>query len=386
MKLNRIFCSIMCALMMVTGISAVNASEYESAYAQPRAAVTLYEQESNNTISSANQTYDDYDNCGAISSTTDVDYWKVSFSQNGQANFWLGNMPSNCNYDLYLYNQSGALMASSTNAAQNAELLQQSVVAGMTYYVKIVSSSGYSSTNYLFRAKNYPTVSYTWPTESRRITQYYSTSHLAVDVGPITPGVAGDDVYAFSQGTLYRYDYNQSAGYTARVNHPIDDVFYGAKYAHLTNPANVAGISTSGAVSNGAKIGEMNTTGEDSTGVHLHFELRQKSTEYNIYSDWYAGTPVDPAVFFPDILSATRSVNDSGFYFDADPTATEKTFTEAIYISHNGQDFDVRWIAGMSESEREMYDITDDVIEKAIDAVIGNRAYAETEQKLKAIN
>ena len=227
---------------------------------------------------------------------------------------------------------------------------------------------------------------YTWPTESRRITQYYSSSHNAVDIGPLTPGVAGDDVYAFSQGTLYRYDYNQSAGYTARVNHPIDDLYYGAKYSHLTNPANVSGISTSGAVSNGAKIGEMNTTGVDSTGVHLHFELRQKSTEYNIYSDWYAGTPVDPAVFFPDILSAARTVNDSGFYFDADPTATEKNFTEAIYISHNGQDFDVRWIAGMNESEREMYGITDDVIEKAIDAVIDNSAYTETEQKLKAIS
>ena len=64
---------------------------------------TINESENNNTVSAADKTYDDYDNYGAISSTSDVDWWKVTFTQNGEANFWLGNIPSGCNYNLYLY-------------------------------------------------------------------------------------------------------------------------------------------------------------------------------------------------------------------------------------------------------------------------------------------
>ena len=224
------------------------------------------------------------------------------------------------------------------------------------------------------------TSAYTWPTESTRITQYYSDRHQAIDIGPITPGVAGDDVYSFADGNVYKYSYDQSAGYVCRVNNPMGSYYVGAKYNHLTNPDTLTDIIDDGPVDEGDKIGEMNTTGNDSTGVHLHFEIRENDTPYTIGTDWYAGTAVDPLNYFPDMTSASRS--SGGIYYDYDPNATENNLVEAVTITHGGREFDVRWIANMSDAELEHYNITNDVIEEAIAAISGNEDYAGYYDKL----
>ncbi|MBR4587669.1 MAG: hypothetical protein IKO30_05045 [Lachnospiraceae bacterium] len=121
---------------------------------------TLYETEPNNTASQADWTYDDYDNYGALSSSSDIDWWKVSYSKTGNANFWLGGIPTGCNYNLYLYNSDKTtLIGSSENTGNHSELFSHTVFAGATYYVKVVSFGGSSSNNYLFRTRNYPEVS-----------------------------------------------------------------------------------------------------------------------------------------------------------------------------------------------------------------------------------
>ena len=126
---------------------------------QEKSAGTTYESESNNTYSTADRIYDDYDNYGAISTSSDVDWWVVSFPRGGYANFWLGNVPSGCDYDLRVYASDGTtLLASSTNGSNQAELITYPVVASVNYYVKITSYSGSSTSQYLFRAKNYPEV------------------------------------------------------------------------------------------------------------------------------------------------------------------------------------------------------------------------------------
>ena len=68
---------------------------------------TLYETESNNTSALADETYDGYNNYGRISSTSDVDWWQIYFDQEGMANFWLGEIPSGCDYDLQVYDYTG---------------------------------------------------------------------------------------------------------------------------------------------------------------------------------------------------------------------------------------------------------------------------------------
>lgn len=123
------------------------------------AAAIINESESNNTYATADRTYDDYDNYGAISPTSDVDWWVVNFSRGGYVNFWLGNIPAGCDYDLRLYASNGTtLLASSVKRGTQAELITYPVVAGVNYYVRIHSYSGTSTSQYLFRAKNYPEV------------------------------------------------------------------------------------------------------------------------------------------------------------------------------------------------------------------------------------
>jgi len=124
-----------------------------------RAAGTRYESESNNTLATADITYDDYDNIGALTSTSDVDWWKVSFTQAGRANFWLGNIPAGCDYDISVYNAAGVEIGYSWNADQEPELVQLDVTPNTYYYIKIETYSGVSSSTYLFRTKNYPTES-----------------------------------------------------------------------------------------------------------------------------------------------------------------------------------------------------------------------------------
>lgn len=124
---------------------------------EQRSAGGALEIEPNNSLYSATQTYDDYDNRGAITSTTDVDWWKVSFTQAGRANFWLGNIPAGCDFDISVFNAAGVEIGYSCNNAQEQELVQLDVTPD-TYYIKIETSSGVSSSKYLFRVKNYPTV------------------------------------------------------------------------------------------------------------------------------------------------------------------------------------------------------------------------------------
>ena len=119
----------------------------------------MFELETNDTYSQANITFDDCDNHGMISTPTDVDWWKVTFSKCGNANFWLGDIPAGCNYNLYLYNSNDITpLASSTNSGNSSELFSYPVLAGVQYYVKIVTTGACSSSYYLFRTKNYPEV------------------------------------------------------------------------------------------------------------------------------------------------------------------------------------------------------------------------------------
>ena len=117
---------------------------------------TIYESEYNGSYTYATRTYDDYDNRGTISGASDVDWWTITFSQEGIANFWLGGIPSGCDYDLQVYDYTGTkLLVESLKGSNSQELTKIHVRAGEDYFIRIFSNSGYSSTPYKFRVKRY---------------------------------------------------------------------------------------------------------------------------------------------------------------------------------------------------------------------------------------
>ena len=148
---SKIIRRILCAAFALSLLLSLSLNAFASAG-------TVYESENNNSYLRATRTYNDYDSYGLMNNTTDVDYWVINFPYGGQANFYLGNIPSGKNYDMYIYSSNGtSLLRSSTNSGNSYELIAMSVSANTNYYVKIVSASGMSTTSYyLFRAKVYP--------------------------------------------------------------------------------------------------------------------------------------------------------------------------------------------------------------------------------------
>lgn len=118
---------------------------------------TKYEVEYNDEASSADRTYDDYDNYGYIEDSDDIDYFKIMFDESGYANFWLGNIPDGCDYDLYIYNSDESLLLSSRNGSNEPELIRYlAVEANVYYYIRIKGYYSYDSENpYTMRVKWY---------------------------------------------------------------------------------------------------------------------------------------------------------------------------------------------------------------------------------------
>lgn len=79
-----------------------------------------------------------------IYSSTDVDYYKISKTTSGTISISLTNLPGD--YDLYLRNSSGTIVAYSEKAGTTSESISYSASSG-TYYVEVVGYNGaYSKT------------------------------------------------------------------------------------------------------------------------------------------------------------------------------------------------------------------------------------------------
>lgn len=108
------------------------------------------------------------------------------------------------------------------------------------------------------------TGAFVWPA-SGKITQGYLFYHKAFDIA----NRAGGPILAADSGTVIVAGWIDNSGYGNRVM--IDHGNgYVTLYAHLS----LVQVQTGQRVNRGDVIGQMGTTGR-STGVHLHFEIRQ---------------------------------------------------------------------------------------------------------------
>ena len=171
----------------------------------------INEVEPNDTYNKATPTDNDRINFGAIYTNTDVDWWRISFTQSGKANFWLGNIPAGCNYDLEVYEPNGITrIAVSSNQGNTAELIRMNVIAGKMYHIRIFAKSGSSTSKYCLRIKNYPTIPANaigvyvtdtngQPIENAVVYIYPQRSRVGVNMFPDGPFYT--DAYGFVQHT-----------------------------------------------------------------------------------------------------------------------------------------------------------------------------------------
>lgn len=114
------------------------------------------------------------------------------------------------------------------------------------------------------------TGSFVWPA-SGRITQGYSFYHKAIDIA----NQGGGSILAADSGTVVGAGWLDNYGYGNRVLIDHGNGFV-TLYAHLSGIQ----VRPGQTVNRGDVIGQMGSTGR-STGVHLHFEIRQGDVLHN---------------------------------------------------------------------------------------------------------
>lgn len=108
-----------------------------------------------------------------------------------------------------------------------------------------------------------------WPTLGKRITQYFSWRHHAVDIA----NKLGTPIYAADTGTVEYAGWGKGYGNQIVVDHGGGKK---TRYAHLSKFYTKKGDE----VEKGEAIGAMGSTGR-STGPHLHFEIIINGIKYN---------------------------------------------------------------------------------------------------------
>lgn len=116
---------------------------------------------------------------------------------------------------------------------------------------------------------------YRYPVDYINITQYYSTSHRALDLGWSSKYYGSNQtIYACFDGTVTVNSYASDAGNYVAIRHDNGDV---SRYMHLRDKSSVR---VGQRVSKGEKIGTMGDTG-NARGNHLHFDLTKNGSRVN---------------------------------------------------------------------------------------------------------
>ncbi len=112
------------------------------------------EQEDNNSFSTANTVNAKNLVIGRIYQTTnsvqDKDYFKIYLNLGEVVSISFINAHQNVNYNIYLYNPSQSLVASSTNSTGKNEFIQYTVSSSGYYYILVSSSYGHSGSEYYY--------------------------------------------------------------------------------------------------------------------------------------------------------------------------------------------------------------------------------------------
>ena len=261
-------------------------SEYKLVNKQSFSTASVnYEVEPNDSMGLADNTYSNDDNYGIFPSTTDnTDYWKFTLSTRAYANFFLGNIPSGSDYDIFVYNSSGSEVARSTNGSNTSETVLYKDLSAGTYYVKVYRySDGVASSNYFMRwriSKMWPV---NWSTNMSR--GFIAGSHYGIDITSIsntkmtTTGChlnngcyKGEPIAAMHDGTVSLSSTSiLGYGYAVYINHVINGSNVQTRYGHLYSIE--SGIYSGATVIAGQQIGYMGNRGDvfGTTGLHLHF-------------------------------------------------------------------------------------------------------------------
>lgn len=353
---------------------------------------SIYETESNDTTATADLIASNNDVYGRIGSGTDKDYYKITFGSSGTANFWLGDLYKNCNYDLRVYNSSGSLLWSSTNAGESQELISNKSVSASTYYV-MVQSATTTSFNYEYyyflrvRLLSDTPSGLAWPTTDTYInwcfkcTVYSSPpENLPAHRGLDIRGTNANPVIAMGSGVVAE-SYNTtktehpSYGKAVFINHDFNnpnsigstDKEFQTRYAHMIEVL----VNKGDVVNRGKILGYIGTTGQ-SDGEHLHFETLVGTSN----------VVVDPTKYYAGIqycngckknlnrINNNETVVNGTYNLKAEVFDDAQDVSGAYFYINNDYILDLEALKQMSVDELEKYGINGEALELMINILI----------------
>ncbi len=115
-----------------------------------------------------------------------------------------------------------------------------------------------------------------WPTTTRYVSSYYGWRGASMHTGIDIAGRTGDPIYAYKTGVVTFSGWGGSYGYLLKVDHGNG---ISSWYAHNSQLL----VSAGDTVTQGQTIALQGSTG-NSTGPHLHFEIRVNGVAVNPYS------------------------------------------------------------------------------------------------------
>lgn len=114
-----------------------------------------------------------------------------------------------------------------------------------------------------------------WPTTVRYISSTYGWRWGTVHTGTDIAGPIGSPIYAYKDGLVTYSGWNAAYGYIVKIDHGNG---FSTWYAHCSKLL----VSAGQTVTQGQTISLMGSTG-NSTGSHLHFEVRLNGVPVNSY-------------------------------------------------------------------------------------------------------
>ena len=340
----------------------------------------INESEPNDTMSQADYINDGDDVYGTMTADRE-DYYRVNITTVGRINFWLGQIPSGKNYNIYAYRGS-SLIGSDTRVGLTQKLIQKDNQPMGTYYVRVSYPSGTlptASEKYWLRVKAYPNLG--WPVSNQNMAinacfgkcrvywEEYERLHNGIDLN----AALGTDVYSTGQGTVTYSNREMNTG-NGTYGHFIDIVhtnenprstgdsnrYIKTRYAHLNDRSKYVGDT----VSMGTKIGESGKSGYEVVGgvvnlnpygAHLHYETLVGPSKTG--SSW---TRVQPLEYYPGKRCACGISFSS---YNSDILNSSSIRNVGIYI--NDEFFiDIEAVLDMTKEELLRYGISKDKLAK----------------------
>lgn len=250
---------------------------------------------------------------GKLSSTSDVDYFKINPTRHGRVSVII-NYPagsesnSSYRYDLKIYKGSQLLEEADyyhygDNSHYSASLKVSKTQTLPTYYVKVSSSgSSVSSSNYeviVFYSRYSIDCVYPLDTSFSRLSSpvgyrtYDNSFHKGIDIPTKNQNINIKSVFSGKVIDLNTTMHSQMGYYVVIESNAVDPYTgqkYIARYMHMKQPTN---LLMNASVNKGTVIGIVGTTG-NSQSEHLHLEINDKGSL--VYME--AAEVINPVDFF----------------------------------------------------------------------------------------